>query len=230
MITQFHVWNNMNSNVIPPAQVAGWNAIPAALKVPATGWPVSNGVDLAAAETRITTNNPLFANDDELGIFVESTIHNWIHGAVSVALDPSDPFIAGFHSPQSTYFYQIHGLVDMWWNRFLHPKTIIKDIIDTNVGKVFIQEVIKQKEIKEHKEIKEFKEKDPKEFKEFKEKDKDLVENIDLNQKINPEILKLQARIQSLEVLVKKGAPFIRLNERPQVGKQVVKRVARKKR
>ncbi len=251
MVNQFMAWNNMHGNVIPLAQLAAWSAIPVALKVPLTGWPVANGVDLAASETRITTNNPAFANDDALGIFVETTIHNWIHGAVAAVYN--EPFIGQLHSPQSTYFYQIHGLVEMWWNQFLHPKTQMKDIID-HVGKVHIKEMIKEA-IKEHKEHKEFKEKDIKDFKEkelkehkefkekelkehkeIKEKDKDLVENpknfaegIDPMRLHTVDTLSAQARARALDAQAAKGAPFIKATERPAVGKKVTKSPGKRK-
>src|SRR4051812_39130156 len=35
------------------------------------------------AERRLLNNDPAFGSEDELGIFLEAQIHNWIHGAVA---------------------------------------------------------------------------------------------------------------------------------------------------
>ena len=90
--------------------ITPWTAIPGPLKNPAvTNWNSS----LAAQEQRLTTNVPPFPSADALGQYIEGGIHNWIHGATANAFN--EPIVAGFHSPQSTFFYQIHGLVDRWW-------------------------------------------------------------------------------------------------------------------
>src|SRR5262249_33406848 len=107
-----------------------------------------------------------------------------IHGAVAASsilnlLAAEKSIIAGFHSVQSTYFYKIHGLVQYWWNRWLHPKSHIKEIIDTkfvikdvNDTKHHIKDLIDSKslvkDVHDTGGIKRIKEKD---------KEKDLVEN-----------------------------------------------------
>ncbi|MDQ0562213.1 hypothetical protein QO004_004018 [Rhizobium mesoamericanum] len=136
LMNEFFTWNNIH-HAVGSTEIAAWHSIPAELKVPETGWPSPwPGLDLAAAETRINSNSPPFVNDDALGIFAEGTIHNWIHGAVAAApafhLSPEEQdIISHFHSVKSTWFYKIHGLVDLWWSRFLHPKNVVKDTIDT---------------------------------------------------------------------------------------------------
>src|SRR3954464_12066189 len=103
------MWYDMQPFADPVA-VAPWTSIPAVLKNPAlTGW----NATLAAQEARITANSPAFATADGLGTYIEGGIHGWIHGATAIAFN--EPVVANFHSPQSTYFYQIHGLVDGWW-------------------------------------------------------------------------------------------------------------------
>ncbi len=99
------------SQAFDPKLVAAWSEIPTVLKDARYGWSAS----LADAERRILTNTPAFAGDDDLGIFIESTIHNWIHGAVAQAFN--EPIVGTLRSPRSTYFYQIHGLVDAWRQR-----------------------------------------------------------------------------------------------------------------
>ena len=135
LMTQFFAWNAVH-HAVAAGDIAAWNALPAELKLPETGWPTPwAGLNLADAEARINSNVPPFADDDALGIHVENTIHDWIHGAVAastlLALPAQEKdIIASFHSVQSTYFYKIHGLVQYWWQRWVHPKTHVKEVID----------------------------------------------------------------------------------------------------
>jgi hypothetical protein len=231
LMNEFFAWNNVHQ-VAPANSIAAWSNIPPELKVPETGWPNPwPGLDLAASEARIKTNTPAFINDDALGIFVETMIHNWIHGAVAAAPAFGLPaaeqsIISGFHSIQSTWFYKIHGLVDLWWSRFLHPKSVVKDVVDTGV-KAHFKEVI---DVKTHfKEILDV----PKPHKEFKEKD--LIEG-DVGKRfadapdpmgplVDPEIIaNLSARVKQLEArLTIKKSPFIQPFQRPNVGESVTK-------
>jgi hypothetical protein len=198
------------------------------LKVPETGWPTPgfNG-NLADAEARINSNNPPFATDDELGIHVETTIHNWIHGAVAassiLALPAAEKtIISGFHSVQSTYFYKIHGLVQYWWDRWLHPKSHIKELIDHKFiikdirdTKSYIKDIVDGIGKSRIKDIKE------------KDKDKDIVEVPDpFRQQIDPEVITDTVRqLVKLESQVRtKRSPFIKPFMRPQVGEAIMKR------
>jgi hypothetical protein len=244
---EFFAWNAVNG-AATAAEIAAWTAIPAELKLPETGWPNPGfGSNLADAEARINSNTPPFADEDALGIHVETTIHNWIHGAVAasslLALPAAEKtIIAGFHSPQSTYFYKIHGLVQYWWDRWLHPKLHIKEIIDHKFAikdlqdqKLHIKDII-DRHGKPH--IKDIKEKD---IKDIKEKDvfeggKHLAETFDPRERIEQKVIQ-----QSVERLIKleastnrKRSPFIKPFMRPDVGHSVAKaaptRAARKKR
>jgi hypothetical protein len=238
LVDQFFAWNNVH-HAATPADLAAWTAVPIELKVPETGWPNPgfNG-NLADAESRINSNSPPFASDDELGIHVETTIHNWIHGAVAassiLALPAAEKtIIGGFHSVQSTYFYKIHGLVQYWWDRWLHPKSHIKEMIDQ---KFVIKEILDSKtHIKEiidtvgKSRIKDIKEKD---------KDKDLVEGktfADIpdpfRQQFDPELINQSvARLVKLESQVhRKRSPFIKPFMRPDVGEMVAKKAAGRK-
>lgn len=89
-----------------------WAEIPAVLKSSAVGWNSS----LAAQEQRITNDPGSFQTDDQLGTYIELGIHNWIHGATATAFN--EPSVRDLHSPQSTYFYKIHGLVENWWRQW----------------------------------------------------------------------------------------------------------------
>lgn len=237
VITDFFNWNNVN-HAATAADIAAWSAVPIELKVPETGWPNPgfNG-NLADAEARINSNNPAFASDDALGIHIETTIHNWIHGAVAASSILNLPaaeksIIGGFHSVQSTYFYKIHGLVQFWWDRWLHPKSHIKEIIDHKFiikditdTKPHLKDIIDSVGKARLKEIKE------------KDKDKDIVEGKNFSdvpdpfkQQLDPEVI--NATVQQLVKLEsqvhKKRSPFIKPFMRPHVGERVMKRKTRK--
>jgi hypothetical protein len=106
----------------PSLDVSAWTSIPAELKAPELGWTEFT----ESEERRIVKNDPRYANADDLGTDIELGIHNsWIHGAVATHFH--EDVVGTFHSPQSTYFYKIHGLVDHWWkiwrimNAVVHP-------------------------------------------------------------------------------------------------------------
>jgi hypothetical protein len=91
--------------------VAPWTAIPNVLKQ-TSFWNAQEAAD----EQHIITLNPSFPSHDAFGIFVETGIHDrFLHSATAAAFN--EPIIGTFHSPQSTFFYQIHGLVDHWWRQ-----------------------------------------------------------------------------------------------------------------
>jgi hypothetical protein len=216
-VAQFHTWYDGQPGADQNA-VAPWTAIPPEVKVSAVGW----NMNLAGQEQRITTNNPPFVSADELGQFVENGIHNWIHGATGDAFN--EPAVKDLHSPQSTYFYKIHGLVDLWWQQWHLPKSHIKDIIDSNPKRFVVDKVI----LHEHKQFQKDVIPDGKgQFKEFKEKDKDkdLVENPGfggevINPAIDPAAIQMQnlsQRLEALEGFVTRPS-FIRGAERPDVG------------
>lgn len=208
----------------PPLDIAAWTAIPAALKTVAGGW----SIGLATQETRLVSGAPPFASADELGTFIEVGIHGWIHGAVANVY--KEPVVGTLHSPQSTYFYQIHGLVNHWWAQWQHThKRFIKDAVDNGNLKRIVDSKRQIKEVKEKDIL------DQKQVKEFKEKDKDLVEGggfPDLGgdpifpfaqPSVTPSLGELQVgqlteRVAQLERQLATGQPFIRREERPDVG------------
>jgi uncharacterized protein YaeQ len=91
--------------------VAPWTAVPAELKASELGW----NARWAADELRLLALAPGFPTSDALGIFIETGIHNsFLHTATAAHF--SEPIVKSFHSPSSTYFYKIHGLVQYWWD------------------------------------------------------------------------------------------------------------------
>jgi len=229
LMQQFFAWNAIN-HAASSADLAAWTAVPAELKLPETGWPTPGfGPNLATAEARILTNTPPFGSSDELGIHVETTIHNWIHGAVAASSVLNLPaaekaVIASLHSVASTYFYKIHGLVQYWWDQWLHPKTHFKEIIEH-------KRVIKDFEHKPF--FKEAMDAGPhKHFIKEKDKDKDLVEIPEfVNPLVDPEILTaFTKRIAELSLQAKVAkSPFIKPLMRPEMGKVIARRPLRSK-
>lgn len=110
-VRRFRQWYD-NQPFADQTAVEPWAEIPAALKSSAVGWNSS----LAAQEQRITNDPGSFETDDQLGTYIELGIHNWIHGATATAFN--EPSVRDLHSPQSTYFYKIHGLVENWWRQW----------------------------------------------------------------------------------------------------------------
>lgn len=204
----FHTWYDVQPGH-DAAAVAPWTVIPPELKVPAAGW----NSTWAQNETRITTNSPPFASADELGIYIETGIHNnFLHNAAGTVYN--EPLLFNpMTSPQSTHFYQLHGLITNWWNHWARlQKGLGKEIID---NKIHIKEIIKDKDVADkhfHKEIiKEIE-------KVMKDKDKDIFEGGGF---INPgdpmaAVQALTQRVANLEQSV--GQAFIRADERPDVG------------
>jgi hypothetical protein len=192
--------------------VAGWTTIPPEVKNGAvTGW----GSVQIAQEARLSTLTPAFSSADELGNYIEGGIHGWIHGATAAAYN--EPVVGTFHSPLSTYFYGIHGLVDLWWTRWeATQKHVIKDILD---NKHFIKdhkEFLTEKPPKIEKFHKEFiPEKKIKE----KDKDKDIFEGGFPGDIEDPRILvsQLETRLADLEIKFSQRS-FIQPQERPMVG------------
>ena len=92
--------------------VAPWTDVPQQLRQSNFGWNTQWENDAL----RLHTVSPPFPNEDALGIFIETGIHNnFLHSAT--AAWSGEAIIGNLHSPQSTYFYQIHGLVDLWWSQ-----------------------------------------------------------------------------------------------------------------
>lgn len=222
LMDDFFAWNNTHA-AVPTSLLVPWTSIPAALKATSL-W----NATFAAQELRLTTNTPPFATADELGIYIETGIHNqFLHGATAQAF--SEPVVGTLHSPQSTFFYQIHGLVNYWWNLWFPSKPIIKDVID---HKLHIVEKLRVKEfVKEHDKLlaKEHIKDRVKEV--IKEKDKDIWEGGFVEQIDDPVILtQLKERLRALEIGAAQRKHFIRAGERPAVEKAAARRASRRRR
>lgn len=98
--------------------------------------------DLAAAHSpelenyrAYATNAANFTTEDALGIYVEHE-HDYVHGYIADFYDT--PMFGQLDSCMYFMFYQWHGMVDAWRGNWLtHNKRALKDLLDTNPGKVF---------------------------------------------------------------------------------------------
>ena len=91
----------------PRAQIQPWQSIPTHLKMGMNGW----NAQLASEEARIQAPSN-FGSLDELGRFLEWSLHSFLHSAA--AQMHSEPVLLSFESPRSTFFWQLHGLIDQW--------------------------------------------------------------------------------------------------------------------
>jgi hypothetical protein len=118
-IKDFHKWYD-NQPFANQEAVKPWAEIPPELKVQKVGW----NADLAASEDRIVHHPETFANLDELGRFIEP-IHDWLHAHSANVY--KEPVLSSLHdAEQSTYFYQIHGLLESWVTSWLRSDAAAK--------------------------------------------------------------------------------------------------------
>jgi len=92
-----------------PRLVEPWSSIPPEIKEH-PGWTR----DLQDAENRIIRNLSSFNSSDELGRFLlTSSLHDAVHVIGSEVFNDDD-FGRISRAPQSTLFYNWHGLIDNW--------------------------------------------------------------------------------------------------------------------
>lgn len=130
-VAQVMSWYNSTTFTQPPfddpptkaSLVAPWTSVPAQLQA------LAEWASWSGDANRLDTLSPDFATADELGTFIELGIHNnFLHGAAAQVY--AEPAVATLHSPQSSYFYKIHGLVDYWWSQWQRRhKRRIKELI-----------------------------------------------------------------------------------------------------
>lgn len=100
-------------NGIPPSQqppndaISPWRTIPRMLKMSMLGWNAN-----LAGEEELLSDMSNFESIDALGRFLEWSLHGFLHNAASGMWN--EPVLLSFESPRSTYFWQLHGLIDHW--------------------------------------------------------------------------------------------------------------------
>lgn len=122
-IERFHDWvGTLPSNEKPNANaISPWTEIPQMLKMSMNGWNPSR----AAQETQLQDWSN-FSSLDDLGMFLEWGLHGWLHFASSTMF--GETVLLSFESPKSTYFWQLHGLIDHWRAEYEKANSSIHDI------------------------------------------------------------------------------------------------------
>jgi len=218
-MAQFFAWyNSATFTTAPfndPAQKASlpapWTSVPNVLKQVSLGWTAT----WAADATRLETGSPDFATADALGTFIEVGIHNqFLHGAS--ATNFGEPSLNGFHSPQSSYFYKIHGLVDYWWSQWQmrHKRRIKELMIEV---KPRFREVFKDPSPEIKRRVEEVKRIGREVFDPLREFEEVVNPAVDATM-----VESLSERLTRLEGEVfPKSSAFIRANERPAVAQHL---------
>lgn len=113
-IERFRVWvDSLATNRKPDAAaIAPWTEIPATLKMSMFFWNTAR-----AAQEQQLQDMDNFSSLDDLGKFLEDGLHGWLHFAAANHF--SEPTLMQFESPRSTYFWQLHGLIDHWRAQFV---------------------------------------------------------------------------------------------------------------
>ena len=109
-IERFNKWvTSLPANEQPDqASIQPWTTIPMGFQMGMLGW----NQELSNQEQRLRDMSN-FATLDDLGIFLE-----WgLHGAAARMFDES--VIMTLASPRSTYFWQLHGLIENWRQRWI---------------------------------------------------------------------------------------------------------------
>ena len=111
-IDRFRNWVADLPEAQRPTGTEPWMEIPGMLKMRMVGWN-SN----LAAEDRQLQDMTNFETLDELGRFLEWSLHGHLHSSASQVW--GDTILMSFRSPKSTYFWQLHGLIDQWRQSFV---------------------------------------------------------------------------------------------------------------
>ena len=113
-LDRFVAWvNSLPPNEQPePSSIEPWTAIPLGFKMGMLGW----NQDRSKQEQRLQDMSN-FQTLDELGIFLEWGLHGFFHNAAAQMF--KEPIIMTFESPRSTYFWQLHGLIENWHQRWI---------------------------------------------------------------------------------------------------------------
>ncbi|RLD36526.1 MAG: hypothetical protein DRJ10_01905 [Bacteroidetes bacterium] len=116
-IKKFRKWAEKNPDKVPgyPDSIRAWTEIPPGLKMSIYGWNFN-----LLQDERLLDNMSNFGTLDILGIKLEWGIHSFLHNAARNMYD--EPILMSFESPRSTYFWQLHGLIDLWREKWEETK------------------------------------------------------------------------------------------------------------
>ena len=103
------------------------------------GW----GPGHAADEVRLS-NMSNFSTLDELGRFLEWGLHGWLH--IATARMWNERVLETYESPRSTYFWQLHGLIDQWRQQWVDFQAMPQPEINPNILRDIqdLQEIVRR--------------------------------------------------------------------------------------
>ena len=118
-IKRFHNWvGSLPSNERPDSgSIEPWLAVPNELKEASLGW---NQVR-EEAEDRLQQAVAEFDSLEALGVHIQQHLHGWMHVAGETLW--SEPMLRSYVSPISTYFWQLHGLIDHWLKEWIGSRS-----------------------------------------------------------------------------------------------------------
>lgn len=107
-------WESANKATRPKKrEIKAWKEIPAELKKKKWGWDKRHADDEKKLQDMAN-----FSTHDQLGRHILKRLHDFLHGAA--AKKYKDPFVGSSKTaPRSTYFWQIHGLIENWSKEWL---------------------------------------------------------------------------------------------------------------
>ena len=113
-IQRFMSWVNSQPPGAQPnkASIEPWTAIPTGFKMGMLGW----SQNYADQERRLQDMSN-FGTRDELGRFIEWGLHGFLHYAAANMFN--EPVLMSYASPRSTYFWQLHGLIEHWHQQWV---------------------------------------------------------------------------------------------------------------
>ncbi len=113
-LDRFNAWvESLAANERPAeASIRPWTTIPTGFKMGMLGW----NLRLSNEEQRVQDMSN-FGTLDELGRFLEWSLHGFLHSAASGMFN--EPVLMSFESPRSTYFWQLHGLIEHWRQQWI---------------------------------------------------------------------------------------------------------------
>lgn len=116
-VERFQQWvDGLPVNDRPPAsEIVPWGAIPQMLKMSMLGWNAN-----LANEEQLLSDMSNFDSLDELGRFLEWSLHGFLHNAASGMWNR--PVLLSFESLRVTYFWRLHGLIEHWHQEFVNDQ------------------------------------------------------------------------------------------------------------
>lgn len=112
-LSKFHDWYDVQP-FRDQSLVAPWQEVP-----PEFDQPDDERAKAEMAAVRdVSTNLWKYPSELSLGDTIQDGVHNWLH-QVPITTVYRDALITNFRTtPLTRHFYQLHGMIDLWWERW----------------------------------------------------------------------------------------------------------------